>query len=96
MASNYLAHMYLNRGRLEFSGYGACGDPDYAPFAAVVEIGRAFQLVGERCDRLYLTGPGPCQFEEFTPTEVYLAGKSGWFGFRLVSTDWLGARALDR
>jgi hypothetical protein len=38
--------------------------PTRLPHALVVEVGRDFFLMSP--DRLYLTGPGPHQFEEFS------------------------------
>lgn len=85
-----IAHIFKKAGRFHFSGYNACGDPFEGagfrssrkprPFDAVVDVGSEFVLV-EPDGALYITGPGPQQFSTWTPGELMVAAKKGWFGF---------------
>ena len=87
-----IAHLLLHDGRWTWSGYGASGDPAHV-HALVVDVGRDFLITEE--GRLYLIGPGPLQFTEWTPEAVVLAARGGMFGFRVVIEDEAGARRRD-
>jgi hypothetical protein len=67
-----IAHLIIRNDRFTWSGYNAGGDPAHRPYALVVEIGREFIITSE--ENLYLIGPGPMQFEEFSPDGLALAG----------------------
>jgi hypothetical protein len=88
-----IAHLILRNGRWTWSGYGASGDPAHRPFGLIVDIGRDFLITGE--GRLYITGPGPMQFTEWSPEAVVLAARGGMFGFRVVIEDEAGTRLWD-
>lgn len=88
------AHLFKDRqGQLYFSGHLACGDPQDGAgvssraksreFDAIIDVGRSFILTSDEPPKLYLTGPGKGQFSEWTPGELYVAAKKGWFGFKL-------------
>jgi len=87
-----IAHITIRDGRFAWSGYGASGDPAHL-HALVVDVGRDFLITGE--GRLYLTGPGPMQFTEWSPEAVVLAARGGMFGFRVVIEDEAGTRLWD-
>jgi hypothetical protein len=87
-----IAHITIRDGRFAWSGYGASGDPAHL-HALVVEVGRDFLITGE--GRLYITGPGPMQFTEWSPEAVVLAARGGMFGFRVVIEDEAGTRLWD-
>ena len=87
-----IAHITIRDGRFAWSGYGASGDPAHL-HALVVDVGRDFLITGE--GRLYLTGPGPMRFTEWTPEAVVLAARGGMFGFRVVIEDEAGAWRRD-
>lgn len=88
-----LAHITVLKGRLAWSGYGASGDPSHV-HALVVDVGRDFLITGD--GKLHIHGPGPHQFEEFTPTGVAIAARRGMFGFAVVADGEAAARAWDR
>jgi hypothetical protein len=89
-----LAHLTIQNNRLDWSGYGASGDPRHRPYALVADVGRDFLITSE--GELYLHGPGPMHFEEFTPNGFVLAARSGWFGFRVLAEGEAGSRQRDR
>ncbi len=87
-----IAHITIRDGRFAWSGYGASGDPVHL-HALVVDVGCDFLITGE--GRLYLTGPGPMQFTEWSPEAIVLAARGGMFGFRVVIEDEAGAWQRD-
>jgi hypothetical protein len=88
-----IAHLILRDGRWTFSDYNASGDPDHRPFGMIIDVGREFLITGE--GNLYLTGPGPLRFTEFTTEGVVLAARGGMFGFRVLHGDEAGSRRRD-
>ncbi len=57
-------------------------------------MGRDFILTDE--GNLYLTGPGPVRFKEFSPEGFVLAARQGWVGFRVVPEEEPAAREADQ
>jgi hypothetical protein len=90
-----IAHLYVHKGRLAWSGAWASGDPGHAPYAFVVDVGRDFQLTGDG-RRIYLNGPGPIHHAELTPEAFIVAAKAGMFGFKILSQAEGRAMARDR
>ena len=88
-----IAHLTHRDGRFAWSGYGASGDPAHRPYALIVDVGRDFHITEE--GRLYLTGPGPKRFTEWSPEAVVLSARGGMFGFRVVAEDEAGSRWRD-
>jgi hypothetical protein len=88
------AHLIIRNGRFTWSGYSAGGDPSHRPYALIVDTGRDFIITGERT--LYLIGPGPMQFAEFSPGEVVLAARLRMFGFVALKDDEAASRQRDR
>ena len=88
-----IAHLFFRNGRLAWSGYGASGDPTHT-HALVVDIGRDFIITGD--GRLYLTGPGPFQFEEFSADGVTIAARRGMFGFSVLKEGEAASWRKDR
>jgi hypothetical protein len=88
-----IAHLILRDGRWSWSGYNASGDPAHRPHALVADVGRDFLITGE--GNLYLTGPGPLRFTEWSPEAVVLAARGGMFGFRVLHDDETGSRRRD-
>jgi hypothetical protein len=88
-----IAHLIIRHNRFAWSGYNAGGDPAHRQ-ALVVDVGRDFLITSE--GTLYLTGPGPMPFAEFSPTEFVLAAKSGMFGFTVLEEDVAASWRRDR
>jgi hypothetical protein len=90
----HVAHLFIDRGRLAFSGYNASGDPRHQPYALVVDVGRGFQLVDD--GDLYLSGPGRGQFEVFSPDAFAIAARLGYFGFKVAFDHEAPSRKRDK
>jgi hypothetical protein len=88
-----IAHLIIKNGRFAWSGYNAGGDPAHR-HALIVEIGREFIITSE--ENLYLIGPGPMQFEEFSPDGLALAARRGMFGFTVLKDEEAASRHRDR
>ena len=91
-----LAHLFMNKGRLDWSGHNATGDFRHTPFAIVVDVGRDFYLTSDKAPALSLVGPGPARFETFTPEALTVAARSLMFGFHIVGEDQSAARTADK
>lgn len=87
------AHLFVHKGQLAWSGYNGLGDPSHA-YAFVIDVGRDFQITSE--GNLYLTGPGPGQFEEFSPAGTVIAARGRMFGFRLIQATEVASRFADK
>ena len=88
-----LAHLFIHNGRLAWSGYGASGDPAHV-FALVIDVGRDFLITDD--GTLYLTGPGPHQFSEFSPECLAVAARLGRLGFRVLEDKLTASWRCDR
>jgi hypothetical protein len=91
-----LAHLFMNKGRLDWSGHNATGDFRHTPFAVVVDTGRDFYLTSDKAPALTLVGPGPARFELFSPEAVVIAARSRMFGFWIVEEAQTEALAADK
>jgi hypothetical protein len=91
-----LAHLFMNKGRLEWSGHNASGDFRHTPYAFVIDVGRDCMLTSDKAPALTLIGPGPARFETFSPEALAVAARSGMFGFRIVEDDQVEARAAGK
>src|SRR6185312_3181725 len=93
-------HCFRNPdGTFRYSGYNACGDAfDGAgersrdtkpprPFDAIMDVGPYTLYVGHEDALLYFPANAPPKLRThgWTATEVVLAARLGWFGFKLVS-----------
>jgi hypothetical protein len=92
-ATSLTAHLIIRNGRFAWSGCNAGGDPAHHR-ALVVDVGRDFLITSE--GKLYLTGPGPLQFAEFSPAEFALAARGGMFGFTVLAEDEAASWRRDR
>jgi hypothetical protein len=88
-----LAHLFLHNGRLTWSGYGASGDPSHT-HAMNIDVGRDFLITSD--GDLYLTGPGPFQFAEFSADGLAVAARLGRLGFRVLKDDLTASWREDR
>jgi hypothetical protein len=88
-----IAHLFIHNGRLTWSGYGASGDPAHT-HALVVDVGRDFIITSDGL--LYLIGPGPFQFEEFSADGFAVAARLGRLGFRVLRENESASWRRDR
>lgn len=84
--TRHLAHIWRNRqGELNFSGYGATGDPSHKPYVAVIDVGRAFQIGTD--DGLLFYFDKAAGYQTFSAEGMILAAREELFGFRLLELD---------